>query len=191
MNPYLAKLRGLIPENHHLSEPSQPSKPSFEGFEGDQRSRLFRENAPVEIQQRHYRDILAALRSKCPELVESERWQQAIQDADSFLAQWGTKAHELGWTAGELFGLHPVPTQPAANYSRLSRRDAMGLIWLLQGRPVVALSEKKAAIQSAGASVIYYKDNEPALGPSATASTTWDRSHDDRERWDRCAAPPP
>ena len=33
-------------------------------------------------------------------------------------------------------------------FSRLSRYDETGLIWLLQGRPVVALTEATAAIQS-------------------------------------------
>jgi hypothetical protein len=43
--------------------------------------------------------------------------------------------------------------------------DSMGLIWLLQGRPVIALTESQAAIQSAGAVVTYRKLNKPALGP--------------------------
>jgi hypothetical protein len=33
------------------------------------------------------------------------------------------------------------------SYRRLSRHDQTGLIWLLQGRPVVALTEAAAAIQ--------------------------------------------
>ena len=106
------------------------------------------------------------LRSKCPERVESDRWQQAILDANSFLAQWGAQAHALGWTARELFGLHPVPERPAANYSRLSRYDETGLIWLLQGKPVIGLTESEAAIRGhSGATVVYRKHNKPAFGP--------------------------
>jgi hypothetical protein len=52
------------------------------------------------------------------------------------------------------------------SYRRLSRYDQTGLIWLLQGRPVVALTEAAAAIQSStGAITIYRRHNKPALGP--------------------------
>src|SRR5271155_5033142 len=44
-----------------------------------------------------YGNDLAALRSVCPALVEPERWRQAVNDADCFLAAWGTQAHALGW----------------------------------------------------------------------------------------------
>jgi hypothetical protein len=109
--------------------------------------------------------VLAVLKSRCPELVEPARWQQAIHDAEFFLATWGETAAALGWSSRELFGLHQVPAQPAATYQRLSRYDATGLIWLLQGRPVVALTKGEAAIQCNGAVVVYRKDRKPALGP--------------------------
>jgi hypothetical protein len=48
----------------------------------------------------------------------------------------------FGWTAPELFGLPPVREQPAANYSRLSRVDDIGLIWLLRGRPRPSTSRR-------------------------------------------------
>jgi hypothetical protein len=54
-----------------------------------------------------YGHLLAALRSKRPHLVEPDRWQQATRDPDSFLTTSGQKAEALGWTARELFGLHP------------------------------------------------------------------------------------
>jgi hypothetical protein len=86
--------------------------------------------------------LLAALQSKCPELVEPDRWQQAVKDAENFLATWGEQAHALGWTARDLFGLHPVPERPAPSYSRLSRYNETGLIWLLRGR-AVALPQRR------------------------------------------------
>jgi hypothetical protein len=104
--------------------------------------------------------VLAALKSRCPELIEAARWQQAIRDAESFLAKWGQHAYALGWTARELFGLHQVPPLPAATYQRLSRYDATGLIWLLQCHPVVALTTGEAAIQRNGAVVVYRKDRK-------------------------------
>jgi hypothetical protein len=112
-----------------------------------------------------YDRVLAALRSKCPELVEAERWQRALRDAETFVLNWAEQAQTLGWTVQELFGLHPVPQRPAPNFRRLSRYDSTGLIWLLQGRNVIGLTETGAAIQSAGAVVMYRKLRKPALGP--------------------------
>jgi hypothetical protein len=112
-----------------------------------------------------YGQLLAALRSKRPELIEPECWQQAITDAEVFLPTWGAQANAFGWTERELFGLHAVPERPAANYRRLSRYDETGLIWLLRGRAVVALTETEAAIQGATAVLVYRKLRKPALGP--------------------------
>jgi hypothetical protein len=47
----------------------------------------------------------------------------------------------------------------------LSRYDSTGLIWLLQGRAVIALTETEAAIQSSGGVVMYRKYHKPAFGP--------------------------
>jgi hypothetical protein len=72
---------------------------------------------------------------------------------------WCQQAEALGWTERELFGLHPVPERPAANYSRLSRLDGVGLIWLLHGRPVIALTQTAATIlASSGARLTYQQD---------------------------------
>jgi hypothetical protein len=117
------------------------------------------------VGQSRYSVTLAALKSECPAAIETTRWQHAVADAASFIAKWGTQAEALGWTARELFGLHPVPPRPAPTYQRLARYDATGLIWLLQGCPVVALTESQAAIQRSGAVVMYRKHGKPALGP--------------------------
>jgi enamine deaminase RidA (YjgF/YER057c/UK114 family) len=114
----------------------------------------------------HYSRVLASLRSECPALIESEAWQQAVADAEAFIARWGEQADALGWTARDLFGLHPVPERPAASFQRLGRYDHTGLIWLLHGRPIVALTVETAAIQtSSGGILTYRKNNKPAIGP--------------------------
>jgi hypothetical protein len=106
------------------------------------------------------------LERRCPELVAPDRWQQAVRDAQSFLAVWGEQADALGWTVTEIFGLHPVPDRPAASYQRLTRYDHTGLVWLLRGCPVVALTAETAAIQTkSGGILTYRKHNKPALGP--------------------------
>jgi hypothetical protein len=106
---------------------------------------------------------LTTLESRCPELVVPERWQQTVVDAQRFLARWDEQAHALGWTAKDL---QTPPEKPHPSYSRLSRYDEIGLIWLLRGREVVALTEATAAIQNpTGAITIYRRHNKPALGP--------------------------
>jgi hypothetical protein len=76
------------------------------------------------------------------------------------------QAEALGSTAKHLFGLHKPPNRPHPSDSRLSRYDETGLIWLLGGREVVALTEATAAIQSStGAITTYRRHNKPALGP--------------------------
>jgi hypothetical protein len=70
-------------------------------------------------------------------------------------------------TSKDLFGLFPVPENPHPSFSRLSRYEHTGLIWLLHGCPVIALTEATAARQHpSGAITIYRKHNKPALGPA-------------------------
>jgi hypothetical protein len=61
----------------------------------------------------------------------------------------------------------PVPEKPHLSYSRLSRYDATGLIWLLQEGPAVALTEATASIRNpkTGTITTYRRFNKPALGP--------------------------
>jgi hypothetical protein len=113
-----------------------------------------------------YESVYSALESGCPDLVPVGRWQVAVEDGWRFLVRWGDKAEALGWTARDLFGLQAPPAKRHPSYSRLSRYDETGLIWLLQGRPVVALTETTAAIQNpSGAITTYRRHNKPALGP--------------------------
>ena len=123
-----------------------------------------------------YASALTALRASCPAFIPEDRWHQAVADATAFVSEWGAEAEAFGWTVPELFGLHPVPEQPAANYSRLSRLDEMGVIWLLHRRPVVALTETTAAIQGATAVLTYRKINKPALGPVGDSLDDWGAS---------------
>jgi hypothetical protein len=108
---------------------------------------------------------IEALECRCPGYVEHDRWRRAIDDARRFLSEWGIRAKTLGWTPRDLLGLHQVPKEPSPNYDRLSRYDETGLIWLLGGRPVVALTADSASIEYAsGAITVYRKNNKPAFG---------------------------
>jgi hypothetical protein len=113
--------------------------------------------------------VLVALESRCPDLVPVDRWQQAVADGKTFLSRWGDQAQALGWTARDLFGLIAVPKHAKPSFNRLSRYDEAGLIWLLCGREVVALTEATAAVQSSTGAIsaitTYRRHNKPALGP--------------------------
>jgi hypothetical protein len=121
--------------------------------------RLCRSSAPYEA-------AMDALERQCPERIEPDWWQQAVEDGRRFLDRWGEQAAALGWMTPDLFGLAPMPEKPAPNYRRLSRYDQTGLIWLLQGRPVAVLTDATASIKNpSGAVTIYRRHNKPALGP--------------------------
>src|SRR5262245_28173143 len=115
----------------------------------------------------HFKRTFAHLQLKPPAMVDVARWQQAVEDGKRFLAKWGSQAEALGWTSADLFGLHTPPERPHPSYRRLSRYDATGLCWLLEGREVVALTEATAAIENpeTGSITTYRKHNKPALGP--------------------------
>jgi hypothetical protein len=114
-----------------------------------------------------FRRTYAHLQLKPPDYIPEDRWQQCIEDGRAFLHQWGEAAQRLGWTSADLFGLHTPPAKPHPSYSRLSRYDATGLIWLLQGREVLALTEATATIKNpiSGSITTYRRYNKPALGP--------------------------
>lgn len=69
---------------------------------------------------------------------DAKRWELACRDAKSFLADWGDDALRLGWTGNDLFGLHA--------FAPLTRYSDMGLVWVLQGREVLELTEDYARL---------------------------------------------
>ena len=112
------------------------------------------------------RRALSALESACPELLPEDRWRRCVEDGRRFLPAWADRAEALGWTDRDLFGLMPVPGHSTPSFNRLARYDEIGLIWLLSGREVGALTEATAAIRSpTGAITSYRKNNRPTPGP--------------------------
>jgi hypothetical protein len=113
-----------------------------------------------------YAPTLDALRSRRPDYVPHPRWERAVADSARFISLWGEQALALEWSPRDLWGLHKPPDNPPPSYSRLSRYDQTGLLWLLEGRNVTALSSETAVIKSAtGAVTRYRKHNKPARGP--------------------------
>ena len=113
---------------------------------------------------------LAALRANCPAYVPEDRWHQAVADATAFISEWGAQAHAFGWTAPDLFGLHPVPDRPAGNYDRLARLDHAGLVWLLRHRPVIVLTSTEAIMHCRSGASLTYRRQAPVplddMGPT-------------------------
>ena len=99
---------------------------------------------------------LAALERRCPDHIEAIDWQHAVEDGRRFLIQWEDEAERLGWTATDIFGLPEVIPNPY--WRRLARIDQLGLIWLLHGRPVTAITADRATIATpSGGSVAFYR----------------------------------
>ncbi len=81
-------------------------------------------------------DLLAmAWPAACPE----PKWLGLREDTYTFLRDHAGRAHRLGWTALDLFGVHPV--KPWA------RIDVMGLVPLLNGGRIAALNSITASIE--------------------------------------------
>jgi hypothetical protein len=68
------------------------------------------------------------------------KWKTLREDAIGFLKDWAAQAYRLGWDGLDLFGVHTE--------APLARLDGMGLVPLLGGRLVVALTEDSAAIKA-------------------------------------------
>ena len=85
-----------------------------------------------------YASEFARLQAHPPAEVPRDRWDQFINDAGLFFDRWGKQTEALGWRADELFGLDP--SAPMARY------DRMGLIWMLRGEHVVALTATGARL---------------------------------------------
>jgi hypothetical protein len=91
------------------------------------------------------------------------RTERSIVNALQANGMAAVRVRLSGVVGGRFAGGSAAPEQPAANYSRLSRLDDMGLIWLLRGRPVTSLTEIQATIQHTA--LTYRKRRKPALGP--------------------------
>ncbi len=75
----------------------------------------------------------------CPHDFLPARWRTLQADAARFLEMWAAQAARLGWTVHDLFGVNQVKP--------LVRLDGAGLVWLLDGRPVIALTADEAVIE--------------------------------------------
>lgn len=93
-----------------------------------------------------------------PAMVRPDRWRQAVTDAERFLRDWGAQASGLGWSTLDVFGAHP--THP------LQRLDCAGLVILLRGDEVVALTAEATHTRTcSGALLTYPRRPRPGAVP--------------------------
>jgi hypothetical protein len=72
--------------------------------------------------------------------VPPRRWQRFVDDVGMFLDRWAAYAAALGWGPHDLFGCDR--DRPFA------RIDRAGLLWLLNGDRLAALSENTATVET-------------------------------------------
>ena len=109
-----------------------------------------------------WRDGYARLcRMPRPDAYSGPEWQQLIDDAGYFLDAWASQCSALGWSLVDVFGV--ALTAPQA------RHDAKGLVPLLDGKKIVAVTAELAVIETAGGSRQRYfrRTHKPscAIGP--------------------------
>jgi hypothetical protein len=105
------------------------------------------------------------LRLPSPKGVSGARWRTFLDDCGAFLDRWAAQAASLGWRAEDLFGISEI--------APVARVDLAGLLWLLEGRELVALTASSAAIKTASGGVQTYRRTR---GLSAAQWLPWKRS---------------
>lgn len=85
--------------------------------------------------------------------VPPRRWAQFIADATTFRTSgFADQARALGWTDADLFGC-----DEERPYARI---DRMGLIWLLNGDRLLALTADAAVFETKGGSRLTFRKRE-------------------------------
>jgi hypothetical protein len=174
----LAALAGLAPveERAHNLTRSCTSRPAstlaaFAGLAGSKRQTQFQgrdgarpvsaakpaklanpNSSPANKPPQSWIDGVSQLDAeRVPGDVPPRRWRQFIYDAARFLeGGFAAQAAALNWDALDLFGCHA--SRP---YARI---DNAGLVWLLNGDRLIALTERSARIEAkSGATLTYYR----------------------------------
>jgi hypothetical protein len=103
-----------------------------------------------------------------PRSYPAHAWQQLIVDAERFLDRWAAQAGAFGWPDWELFGCHR-----RAPWGRI---QGMGLVLLLHGDQLAALTASEAVIRRArGAHQSWRRKQRDPL-PAAERCLVWELS---------------
>ena len=70
-----------------------------------------------------------------------DRWRVLVRDAEHFIDTWAGQAAALGWSTVEAFGCH--------RWAPVERYDAAGLVMMLNGKRIVAMTDDDAVIENA------------------------------------------
>ena len=92
------------------------------------------------------------------------RWATLVADAQAFLDLWAGQASGLDWATEEIFGCHRHV--PAARY------DAAGLVMMLGGGRIVAMTSDHATIENTrGARLRHHR---PLTAPKGERTVLWE-----------------
>ena len=97
------------------------------------------EVAPDSVPHDWFEGVCRLIRLPCPRGVSAARWGRLQMDAAVFLETWGAQASALNWSTHNLFGVN--------QRKPFERVDKAGLVRLLDGRPVVAMTADEGVIQ--------------------------------------------
>ena len=114
---------------------------------------------PIEVVADWVAGVSATTAMPPPRSYPAHAWQQLIVDAERFLDDWAAQAAALGWPTWELFGCH--------SRAAWGRIQGMGLVLLLHGRELAALTATEAVIRTvSSARQTYLRKPHDPLRPS-------------------------
>jgi hypothetical protein len=101
----------------------------------------------------------------CPAQVHSKRWSRFIDDAAKFADRWAAKAAALGWGPEDIWGCD--------GRKPVERLDHAGLVWLLDGKELLALTSETAVIRAKTGATQTYVRRRHDIGVSGVV-LAWD-----------------
>jgi hypothetical protein len=161
---------GGVPQIDHTNQSGNPSNPGHPGDGSgaqplavpldEERAALIEHEGGI---PREWAEGFARLDpNRPPGDVPLRRWRTFVDDIGVFLdGRWAATAAALGWGPGELFGCDR--DRPFA------RVDTAGLLWLLNGDTLVALSSEIAVIERVTGARQTYRRRAPRDGDVSLA----------------------
>jgi hypothetical protein len=85
----------------------------------------------------------------CPSTIRPDHWDRIVVAAGLLLTRWGAQLAAMGWTTADLFAAHPE--------APLARYDCAGLVLLLPGCEVAAVTADAATLRTRTAAMQTYR----------------------------------
>ena len=97
-----------------------------------------------------------------PRAYPSGEWAFLLDDADRFMKRWAVQAYGLGWQSWEIWGVSRVAPR--------FRFDAMGLVLVLKGARIAAITADAAVIEMRTSNLLrFYRRASDPLNVSERA----------------------